>query len=99
MASRAEVAKIVEPLLQALPVNPGLPDLQQFYRAFIFEVGYYILGQFPGAALGTQTGVGRAPGNPGPLPGGPVAYGSGPGKGIQPGAFATLVLGLPWDAT
>lgn len=98
MASRADVERIVNPLLQTLPASPGLADLQQFYRSFIFDVGYYILGQFPTAAGGQSAA--------GPLPGGPIVAGGpgkgyqpsgGPGKGYQPGAFATLVLGLPWD--
>lgn len=95
MASRDDVANIVAQLLDALPENPDLPELQVFYRGFIYNVGMYILAQFPKSALG--------PGDPvrGVQPAGGPGKGyqpaGGPGKGYQPGAFATLVLGLPWD--
>lgn len=81
-------------LLEGIPSSYSLQQWQADYQYCIATMGQRILTKFPTAALGGPSkGVQPAGG-----PGKGVQPASGPGKGVQPGAFATLVLGLPWDA-
>jgi hypothetical protein len=81
-------------LLQAIPGSYTLQQWQTDYQYCIATMGQRILTKFPTAALGGP-GKGIQPSG-GPSKG--IQPSGGPGKGVQPGAFATLVLGLPWDA-
>jgi len=80
-------------LLQEIPGTYTLQQWQTDYQYCIVTMGQKIFAKFPTAPLGGP-GQGIQPAGPGRG----IQPGGGPGQGIQPGAFATLVLGLPWNS-